>query len=271
MLTSVERGESLTKALQGAVSETVYEQLVNIIYDLVQTQSTKLGLDELRKLGYHPDIKLDIKSHTQEKVKETSGLEVNDIEGQRNYVIDDKMHGVSAQIYWFRSSTLGDGATSQDKITHNSEVSKPCLEMKHDQMEGNRSEEAHVVKDNVFKYDAVIQSHTVDQPHDNDQMITVTEDNDVTNNEQNKEVRQFVESAKALSVEKDNGRAMLEANQSKNVDRNGEGNENMLKNDSRDGGTMVEDLSVMCSSALLSYHHVSDFYFTSIKISNCII
>lgn len=249
VLTSVEHGESLMKALQGVVSKTVYEQLVNTIYDVLQTQSTKPDLDGLRKCGCNPDIN----SHTQEKVEETPRLEVDDLRDQRNYVIDDKMHGVSAQVHWFRNSAVGNGATSQDIITHNSEVVKPCLEMEHNQMETNRSEEVHAVKDHLFEYNAVAQNHTVHQPHDGDQMISLSLE-------------------KVKEKEKDNDWEMLEANQNRSVDGNEGGNEKILKNDSHDGGTMVGDLtSVMCSSSVLSCHHndkFQDSYERIISISN---
>ncbi|KAF8393682.1 hypothetical protein HHK36_021929 [Tetracentron sinense] len=68
VLTAVEQGETLMKALQEAVPEDVRGKLRAAVSGIVQTQGTNLNLDGLLRIGQIPNVSSELKSKIQEKI-----------------------------------------------------------------------------------------------------------------------------------------------------------------------------------------------------------
>jgi len=68
----MEQGETLMKALEGAVPDEMRGKLTTAVTEIIQTQGTKLNFDALRRINW---IHKSGKSRNQEKSKETSTTE----------------------------------------------------------------------------------------------------------------------------------------------------------------------------------------------------
>ncbi|ONK66041.1 uncharacterized protein A4U43_C06F3560 [Asparagus officinalis] len=74
VLTAVERGETLVKALEGAVPDEVRGKLTTAVTEIMHTQGTNLNFDAFRRIGWIHNVTSG-KSRSQEKSKETSTTE----------------------------------------------------------------------------------------------------------------------------------------------------------------------------------------------------
>ncbi|XP_039119779.1 uncharacterized protein LOC120256077 isoform X2 [Dioscorea cayenensis subsp. rotundata] len=75
VLTAIGQGETLMKALQGAVPEDVRGKLTSVVSEILQNQSTNLNIDVLRRIGWVPKLASKVKSSVEEKLTEVSSSE----------------------------------------------------------------------------------------------------------------------------------------------------------------------------------------------------
>ncbi|KAM0952470.1 putative alcohol O-acetyltransferase [Dioscorea sansibarensis] len=75
VLTAIGQGETLMKALQGAVPEDVRGKLTSAVSEILQNQSTNLNIDALRRIGWVPKLAATVKSSVEEKLTEVSSSE----------------------------------------------------------------------------------------------------------------------------------------------------------------------------------------------------
>ncbi|KAF9616109.1 hypothetical protein IFM89_028575 [Coptis chinensis] len=72
VLHAMERGETLMKALQGALPEDVRGKLTTSVSEIVKTQGTNLNLDRIMNMTLVPNVSSEVKSKIQDTVKELS-------------------------------------------------------------------------------------------------------------------------------------------------------------------------------------------------------
>ncbi|KAM1425819.1 hypothetical protein TB2_017748 [Malus domestica] len=75
VLTAVDQGDTLMKALQDAVPEDVRGKLTSAVSGALHTQGTKLKFDQLLGIAQFPDMSSGLKSKIEDKVIETSSSE----------------------------------------------------------------------------------------------------------------------------------------------------------------------------------------------------
>ncbi|XP_009359693.2 uncharacterized protein LOC103950231 isoform X2 [Pyrus x bretschneideri] len=75
VLTAVDQGDTLMKALQDAVPEDVRGKLTSAVSGALHTQGTKLKFDQLLGVARIPDMSSGLKSKIEDKVMETSSSE----------------------------------------------------------------------------------------------------------------------------------------------------------------------------------------------------
>ncbi|KAK7856322.1 embryogenesis-associated protein emb8 [Quercus suber] len=77
VLTAVDQGETLVKALQDAVPEDVREKLTTAVTGILHTQGTNLNFNGLLDIARIPDVSTGLKAKIQEKVEISGGEALN--------------------------------------------------------------------------------------------------------------------------------------------------------------------------------------------------
>lgn len=86
----MEQGETLMKALEGAVPEDVRGKLTSAVTEILQTQSTNLNIDGLKRIGWLPNLTSELKSRNQGKLE---GVLINEIGHSEIHSLEQSKRG----------------------------------------------------------------------------------------------------------------------------------------------------------------------------------
>lgn len=76
VLGAMEHGETFMRALQGAVPEDVRGKITTAVTEIMQSQSTNLNIEAVKRIGWIPNVTSKLKSKIQGKIKGSSQKEL---------------------------------------------------------------------------------------------------------------------------------------------------------------------------------------------------
>lgn len=112
VLSAMEQGETLMKALEGAVPDEVRGKLTTAANEILQTQGTKLNLDGLKRIGWNPHVASEVSSRIQEKLKGISTRE----NGHETLKSDERATGAGVEGITQDGSVLPGNSSKQESI-----------------------------------------------------------------------------------------------------------------------------------------------------------
>uniref|UniRef100_A0A1D1Y654 UPF0750 membrane protein yitE n=3 Tax=Anthurium amnicola TaxID=1678845 RepID=A0A1D1Y654_9ARAE len=179
VLTAMEQGETLMKALQGAVPEDVRWKLTAAVSEIVQTQGTKINIDNLKKIGWVPRMPSTRKSKIQEQPRDIStadgpnGAHFAD-HRKTGASIPESLHGDSVSHHISDHDAQENIDSSQEKSLEASRYTESMTKV-----DGKQSQygEPDVASGSLDTSDRVVnQSHRVDERHDDCRAKLVADD-----------------------------------------------------------------------------------------------
>ncbi|OVA08303.1 CAAX amino terminal protease [Macleaya cordata] len=177
VLTAMEQGETLLKALQGAVPEDVRGKLTAAVSEIVQSQGTKLNLDGIMNVGRITNESSELKVKIQETFRGPSHAAggSNDVHSPELMNRGDEMSdGNGKNLYMELEQDHGKGEVSKDMATQSSGYDETGSGEGSKSDQNSKSEDA-VDTDNVASAQVrVNQDNTMAQ-------VTRKEGNDIQN------------------------------------------------------------------------------------------
>ncbi|KAK9275755.1 hypothetical protein L1049_023024 [Liquidambar formosana] len=180
VLTAVGQGETIMKALQGAVPEDVREKLKNAVSGILQTQGTNLNLDGLLHIGQIANA--------------SSGLNIN---------LHENVGGLSSEEGLYKDPHSSDQRKMADDLEDGLDTSQPAIDQPAEGLESDLSEK-------LQKSIALGQSHSTNNDHNENGSETGADSKFYSQSENASDTEEAI-------VEQDDGMAQLDTKEEKNA------------------------------------------------------
>ncbi|XP_073100853.1 uncharacterized protein [Elaeis guineensis] len=172
VLTAVEQGETLMKALEGAVPEDVRGKLTSAVTEILQTQSTNLNIDGLKRIGWLPNLTSELKSR---------------IQGKRGTGSEEKAEDDLACLNSGNNNTQERSESSQEKSAPDSGHVEAGAEVAGKSNQPNKFEKGIArIDEAIGEQQKVNQSSEITEKHSAYDQVAASDANDVHNNEAKK-------------------------------------------------------------------------------------
>ncbi|OAY76761.1 Embryogenesis-associated protein EMB8 [Ananas comosus] len=159
VLTAMEQGETLMKALEGAVPEDVRGKLTTAVTNILQTQRANLNLDSLTKIGW-TNVASEVKTRIQDKIKGFSTSSSGSSEATSSD--HSKSAAGSEEVTQNDVNLFSDNINTHENIgSSQAKASQPESQMESEKIQPNKFE-----KPSSMTRDDDSEQHRVDQGHE---------------------------------------------------------------------------------------------------------
>ncbi|XP_038987467.1 uncharacterized protein LOC103703320 isoform X2 [Phoenix dactylifera] len=190
VLTAMEQGETLMKALEGAVPEDVRGKLASAVTEILQTQGTNLNIDGLKKIGWLPNLTSELKSRIQGKF---GGVSISEIGHNEIHSSGQSKRGTDSEERTEDDSASGTDNTqesiesSQEKSAQASGHIEAGSEVAGKLNQPNKFEKGIArIDETMGEQQKINQSHEIAEKHSAYDQVAANDANDAHNNEAKK-------------------------------------------------------------------------------------